>query len=207
MLVHTPHLDSERQCRMFCRRIRTDFGDLAVRPLGPADAVMAQAFITGLSGTSRYFRFFQALKCLPPAMLDRCTCIDHVTQVALAALHDRDGRPSMVAEARYVVAADSRSAEFALAVADHWQRRGVATQLMATLERIAAAAGITRLTADCLAVNAGFVSLARSLGYRVHADGSDRSLLRIEKDIREGRRTRVASFDNAMCAIGSASHW
>ena len=53
---------------------------------------------------------------------------------------------------------------------------------MAMLERIAAAAGITRLTGECLAINEGFVSFARSLGYRVHTDGGDRSLLRIEKD-------------------------
>jgi len=179
MFIHTTHLDTERQCLMFCRPIRTGFGELAVRPVGPADARIAQAFVTSLSGTSRYFRFFQALKCLSPAMLDRFTRVDHVTQVALAAVADLDGRPSMVAEARYAVAADGRSAEFALAVADQWQRRGLATQLMA-LERIAAAAGITRLTGECLAINEGFVSLARSLGYRVNADGGDRSLLRIE---------------------------
>jgi acetyltransferase len=65
-------------------------------------------------------------------MLDRFNRVDHVTQVALAAMADLDGTPSMVAEARYAVAADGRSAEFALAVADQWQRRGLATQLMAT---------------------------------------------------------------------------
>ena len=186
MLMHTTHLDAE-QCRMFCHPIHTGFGELAVRPVGPDDAAIAQAFIASLSGTSRYFRFFQALKCLSPAMLDRFTRVDHVTQVALAAVADLDGRPSMVAEVRYAVAADGRSAEFALAVADQWQRRGLATQLMATLERIAVAAGITRLTGECLAINEGFVSFARSLGYRVQADRNDRSLLRIEKDISRGQ--------------------
>ena len=135
-------------------------------------------------------------------MLDRFTRVDHVTQVALAAVSDLDGRPSMVAGARYAVAADGRSAEFALAVADQWQRRGLATQLMATLERIAAAAGITRLTGECLAINKGFVSLVRSLGYRVHVDESDRSLLRIEKDISGGRQRRGASFNSFHSGAG-----
>ena len=196
MFMHTTHLDADLQCRMLCRRIRTGFGELAVRPVGPADAGIAQAFVTSLSGTSRYFRFFQALKCLSPAMLDRFTCVDHVTQVALAAVADPNGRPSMVAEARYAVAADGRSAEFALAVADEWQRRGLATQLMATLERIAAAAGITRLTGECLAINEGFVSFARSLGYCMHADEDDRSLLRTEKGIGGGRQSRGAGFES-----------
>ena len=69
MFMHTTHLDAEQQCLMFCRPIRTGFGELAVRPVGPADAGIAQAFVTSLSGTSRYFRFFQALKCLSPSML------------------------------------------------------------------------------------------------------------------------------------------
>ena len=43
----------------------------------------------------------------------------------------------MIAEARYAVNADGASADIALAVADQWQRRGIATELMATLERIA----------------------------------------------------------------------
>jgi GNAT superfamily N-acetyltransferase len=209
MLMRTTHLDAERQCLMFCRPIRTGFGELALRPVGPTDAGMAQAFVTSLSGTSRYFRFFQVLKCLSPAMLDRFTRVDHVTEVALAAVADPDGRPSMVAEARYAVAADGRSAEFALAVADEWQRRGLATQLMATLERIAAAAGIKRLTGECLAINEGFVSFARSLGYCVHADGGDRSLLRIEKDIAADRQRRGAKSLHG-CAgetIESAMSW
>jgi GNAT superfamily N-acetyltransferase len=210
MFMHTIHLDAEQQCLMFCLPIRTGFGDLAVRPIAPADAEIAQAFLTSLSGTSRYFRFFQALKCLSPTMLDRFTRVDQVTQVARAAVADLDGRPSMVAEARYAVAADGRSAEFALAVADQWQRRGLATQLMATLERIATAAGITRLTGECLAINEGFVSFARSLGYRVHADGGDRSLVRIEKEISGGRQRRGANFSFHGCAgetIGSAMGW
>lgn len=211
MLMHATHLDAERQCRMLCRPIRTGFGELAVRPIAPADAGIAQTFVASLSGTSRYFRFFQALKCLSPAMLDRFTRVDHVSEVALAAVADPDTRPRMVAEARYAVAADGRSAEFALAVADQWQRRGLATQLMARLESIAAAAGITIFTGECLAINEGFVSFARSLGYRVYADGRDRHLLCVEKDIGGDRQRPGASFKSfhrcAADALESSMSW
>ena len=51
------------------------------------------------------------------------------------------------------------SAEIALATADLWQRRGIATELMTTLERIAVATGIARLTGECLTVaNATWVT-------------------------------------------------
>jgi acetyltransferase len=201
MSMHT-NLDAERQCRMFCRPICTGLGELAVRPIGPADAAIAQAFVAGLSGTSRYFRFFQVMTSLSPAMLDRFTRVDQVTQVALAAVTDLEGKPGMVAEARYAVAANGRSAEFALVVADAWQRRGLATQLMATLERIAVAAGITRLTAECLAANEGFVGFARSLGFRVRPDAGDRTVLQIEKSIGEPFRTGNHGYAN-----GRAGGW
>jgi acetyltransferase len=111
----------------------------------------------------------------------------------------------MVAEARYAVAADGRSAEFALAVADRWQRRGLATQMMARLERMAVAAGITRFTGECLAINEGFVRLARSLAYGVHADRDEPSLLRTEKDISGGgRQKRIASFESFHVGAGEA---
>ncbi len=180
--MYARNFDAEGNCRIYCQPINTGFGQVAVRPLSPADAGLAQAFVTGLSGTSRYFRFFQALKCLSPVMLDRFTRIDHA-QMALAGVANLDGTPSMVAEARYAVDADGTSAEIALAVADVWQRRGIATELMATLERIAVAAGITRLTGECVAVNEGFAGLARSVGFQVRSDTGDRSLLQIEKRI------------------------
>lgn len=187
MAIYISHLDAEDNCRIYCRPIHTGFGQVGVRPIKPTDAHLAQAFVSGLSGTSRYFRFFQSLQCLSPAMLDRFTRMDHVTHTALAGIIDLDGTPCMVAEARYAVDADGSTAEVALAVADQWQRRGIATQLMATLERIAVAAGITRLTGECLAVNEGFAGLARSIGFQVQSDASDRSLLQIEKHI--GKRS------------------
>lgn len=182
---HASNSEAERMCRIYCHPIRTGFGEVAVRPIGPADASLAQAFITGLSGTARHFRFFQPIRSLSPAMLERFTRTDHVTHVALAGMVNVNGLPTMVAEARYVAGADGTSAEIAVTVADEWQRRGLATELMATLEQIAVASGITRLTGECLAVNGGFAGLARSLGFRVYADASDCSLLQIEKNIGE----------------------
>jgi hypothetical protein len=50
MIMHTTHLDAERQCLMFCRPIRTGFGELAVRPIAPADAGIAQAVVSSATG-------------------------------------------------------------------------------------------------------------------------------------------------------------
>jgi acetyltransferase len=192
MAMHVSSLDLERHCRICCRPIHTGLGQVTVRPISPSDADLAQEFVTGPSGTSRYFRFFQASRCLSLAMLDRFTRIDH-GHIALAGVADLDGTQTMVAEARYAVDGDGTSAEIALVVTDLWQRRGIATKMMTTLERIAGAAGITRLTGECLAVNARFVGLARSIRFQVRADPSDRNLLQIHKRIGEDSEIWSAS--------------
>ena len=81
------------------------------------------------------------------------------------------------------------------------QRRDIAMELLETLEHIAAAAGITRVTGECLAVNEPFVRLIRTLDFRVFPDASDGSLLQIEKHIGEGTRSRRATFE---CCRGRA---
>ena len=211
LVTHTSCLDAEQDCRMFCRPIHTGDGEVAVRPIGPADAQLMQAFVTGLSGTSRYFRFFQALKSLSPGMLDRLTRVDQVNHVALAGVARLGDSPSVVAEARYAVGPDGTTAEIALAVADQWQRRGIATELLTMLERIAVTAGITRLTGECMVVNEPFVSLVRALGYHVYPDAGDGRLLQIEKHIGEGTRRRGATFESfrgsGATVIDSAMGW
>ena len=67
-------------------QVHTGIGEVMVRPIGPGDADMAQGFVGSLSATSRYFRFFQALKGLSPGMLERFTRIDHPTHLALVGI-------------------------------------------------------------------------------------------------------------------------
>ena len=86
--------------RMFCHPIHTGIGQVTVRPIAPGDADMVLAFVGNLSGTSRYFRFFQPLKSLSPSMLKRLTCIDYRTHIALVAIVVVAGRKSIIGEAR-----------------------------------------------------------------------------------------------------------
>ena len=177
--------DDERHWRRFCHPIRTGIDEVMVRPIGPEDADMAQSFVGNLSATSRYFRFFQTLKGLSPGMLERFTCIDHRTHMALVGIALVQGRQSIVAEARYAMNVERGTADIAIAVTDAWQRRGVATGLLDILERMAAATGVTRLTGESFAVNETFLSFARAFGFRIRPDDTDRRVLRVEKQIGE----------------------
>jgi len=183
MSRRTRVLDAEQLCRMFCHPIETANGQVSVRPIRPADAGLSQAFVASLSATARYFRFFQPLKSLPPLLLERFTRVDHADHIALVGIAMDRGAASIVAEARYAVGGDGTVADIALVVADRWQRRGIATELLAALERIAGSTGIARLTGESFAVNAGFLQFARSSGFSVRTAAEDRSLVKIDKPI------------------------
>lgn len=158
-------------------------GSPVIRLIGPGDADRAQAFVRTLLPETRYFRFFQALKELSPRMLAGFTCIDHRTHMALVAVALTEGRETIVGEARYSLNADGASAEIAIVVADTWQRRGLATRLLQTLELAAAANGVAHFTGETLAGNTTFVSFARVRGFTLRPDREVRSLLRLEKSI------------------------
>lgn len=174
--------DGMQHARLLCHPIRTGIGEVMVRPIGLGDADLAQAFVASLSATSSYFRFFQPLKALPPTMLERFVRVDraHLALVGVALVH---GRKNIVGEARYAVNDDGVTADFAVAIADQWQRHGVATGLLEMLERIAATTGVTRLAGESFAVNETFLSFARAFGFRIRPDAADRSFMRVEKDI------------------------
>jgi len=90
----------------------------------------------------------------------------------------------MVGEARFVIDEhDSATCEFAIAVADNWQRCGIGRALLAQLEREAAASGIRRMLADTLYDNKAMRGLAASSGYAIGANREDARLVKLEKQL------------------------
>lgn len=148
---------------------------IRVLPLGPDDAAAEQDFIDGLSPHSRYRRFHAGLPAVPPAVLRQLVEVDQQTHVALAA---RVGpRGPIVADARYVRHADGPCAEFALAVADDWQGRGLGRQLLLRLARHAHAQGIGLLQGGVLWDNRPMIGLVERLGGHLHQQRDDPGVL------------------------------
>jgi RimJ/RimL family protein N-acetyltransferase len=71
---------------------------------------------------------------------------------------------AVVGIARYIRLQQSSTAEVAVAVADHWRGRGIATLLLQQIAARARAAGIDRLTALCLESNTAVLGLLSRLG-------------------------------------------
>jgi acetyltransferase len=155
---------------------------VSVRRVRPDDAPMIDAFVQALSPLSRQRRFHAAVRALPAAWLERMTHPDAQRELALLAIVTLDGRESCIGEARYVLSDDiAVGREFALAVADAWQGRGIGKALLHGLGCHAQRHGVDRLVGDVLRDNLPMIELVRGLGYTLWRHPADARLLRVER--------------------------
>jgi acetyltransferase len=147
---------------------------VVIRPIRLQDAQAFRQFVERLSPESRYGRFQYVVKEVSPALLRLLVEADLRNHVALVAEHEG----IVVGEARYV--RQEEGAEFALAVADDWRRRGVGKRLFQELLDYARRDGLKRLDGEVLAWNQSMLGFVEQHGFRVRAHPGDERLLRIE---------------------------
>jgi len=140
---------------------------VALRPIRPEDASIERAFVENLSTQSRQYRFMNALRELTPMMLARFTQIDYDREMAFIATVEDQGVEREIGVVRYITNPDGESCEFALVVADEWQRRGLGRRMMTLLIEVARARGLREMIGHVLAENRGMLGLSESLGFVV----------------------------------------
>ena len=140
---------------------------VTVRPIRPEDAAIEQAFVQGLSAESRHSRFLNSMRELTPSMLARFTQIDYDRDMAFIATLDEKGSEREIGVARYVTNADGESCEFAVTVADEWQRRGLGRRFLTLLIEVARARGLREMIGHVLAENRAMLALCASLGFSI----------------------------------------
>jgi GNAT superfamily N-acetyltransferase len=140
-----------------------DGAAVEIRPLEPDDADLLVEGFEGLSPASRYARFLTAVPSLPRHWVESLVDLDHRDREALAAIDALTG--TGIGVARYVrLEDDPQEAEFAIAITDAWQDRGLGRILLGELCDAARANGIERLSGDVFAENGRMLGLGRTIG-------------------------------------------
>jgi len=133
-----------------------------------------------LSQSSRHNRFMGAVgnvgtiahDCLAPSRSgDRFTLIAETRA---------DAGHGIVGEASYAFDRDARWGEFAISVADRWQRRGLGAALLAAVQARAVSLGHFDLFGETLKTNEAMRRLARGAGFAA-ARASDWRAVRFDK--------------------------
>ena len=160
---------------------------VCIRPIRPEDAELEQAFVRALSDESKHYRFMDTLRELTPAMLLRFTQIDYDREMALIATIVENGQERQIGSARYMPKPDGKTVEFALAVADDWQKRGIGRELMSSLIDVARDMGYHAIVGDVLAMNSRMFRLTGSLGFTTRPHSDDPAVKRVIRTL-DGKR-------------------
>ena len=156
---------------------------LSLHHIAPGDTVKEQAFVRKLSAQSRYFRFHGSIKELNKKDLEKFTNPDPLNTEALIILYKGEIKEEEIAVARFIIDADGKSCEFAIVVADEWQKRGIGAKLLASLIKHAQSRGIKRIYGSVLENNSGMRQFVKGLGFEESKDPDDDSDLLVTKNI------------------------
>ena len=163
--------------------ILDDGEKLTLRHIAPTDAAREQAFVRGLSPQSSYLRFHGTIKDLSKKDLKMFTEPDSRNAVALIVLRSGERGEEEIGVARYVIDPDGANCEFAIVVADTWQKRGIGTRLMNALIRHLQASGVKRISGSVLKSNSAMRTFIKQLGFAETDTPDDPSTLLITKQL------------------------
>jgi len=127
-----------------------------IRALRPDDRIEFAAAFRRVSSTSAYRRFFAVRRTFSEAEVAFFTNVDFEKHVALVALVDEDGKPTIIGAGRYVVNGPG-CAEVAFTVIDAYQSQGIGGALLRNIIGAARDAGLTTLVAEVLAENKAMI--------------------------------------------------
>ena len=161
-----------------------DGTEVTLRPIRPEDAQIEQAFVRELSDESRYSRFLNMQQELSAVMLARFTQIDYDREMALIATVETQGEELQIGVARYIINPDGKSCEFAVVIADAWQKHGIGHKLLDLLIDVARTKGLDSMEGEVLKRNQNMLQLVSSQGFEVHPHEEDHDLKRVVKRLR-----------------------
>jgi RimJ/RimL family protein N-acetyltransferase len=136
-----------------------------IRALRPDDEADLLAAIGRTSTQSLRRRFFVVKRGFSQKEIEFFMNIDFSNHVALVALADEGGRPTIVGGGRYIVVRPGQ-AEVAFVVIDGYQGQGLGAHLMRHLADIARDAGLTELIAEVLPENTAMRTVFSKFGFR-----------------------------------------
>lgn len=150
---------------------------LVIRPIRPEDEPLIVKFHEKLSEQSVYRRYFAYLHLSDRVKHERLTRIcfnDYDREIALVAeLQNRDtGKREIVGVARLSKSRTENDAEFAVLVADEYQRRGIGAELLSRLVKIGRDEKLSRIRGEILRDNYAMINISRKLGFQLRSSGN-----------------------------------
>jgi acetyltransferase len=154
-------------------------GDVVhIRPIRPEDEPAMVRFHESLSERTVYQRYLQLLNLTARTAHDRLVriCfIDYARQMALVVEHHNKetGEHEIIGVGRLQGLSSAQQGEFAIVIADEFQKQGLGTELLKRLIAIGKAEGVKKIVADILAENTAMQRVSERLGFKLEREIGD----------------------------------
>ena len=140
-------------------------GMVCIRTASAADVANLSVYFTGLSAPSRNKRFSGA-RADPGVVAAECIARSgNLDNFTLLAELKEEGRGTIIGEALYAYDASARHGEFAISIADAFQRKGLGLRMLTAMETRAIDLGHQMIAAETARTNAEMRGLARKAGF------------------------------------------
>ena len=158
-----------------------------IRPIRPEDEPAIAKFHETLSDLSVYLRFFHMEKLstrVAHARLLRRCFIDYDREMALVAQYTNPttGSLEIIAVGRLTQTPGAREAEYAILVADQFQKCGLGSELLRRLIQVGRDEKLERITATILPENMAMRALSTRCGFQV-VKGPDLSAIHVSMEL------------------------
>jgi GNAT superfamily N-acetyltransferase len=161
-----------------------DGTQVLIRPLHAEDRYREFAFINALSSTSRRFWLLATVREVDNTLLSQMMDIDYRSRMAYLALVHQHGVLKEIGVSRYAAIDGGQRCEYAVVVADKWQRRGLGLLLMEHLIKAARRNHFEAMASLDLTDNHAMQHLAKKLGFARFQKATDFSEVIHELDLR-----------------------
>ncbi len=145
-------------------RLRDGTG-VVLRPIKPEDEPLWLQMLENCSKESIYHRFRYDFHFQSHEIATEFCYIDYDREMAIVAEVEQNGRRMLIGEGRLLADPDLEMAEYAIIIADDWQRKNLGYLLTEYCLQIARIAGVKRVAAETTADNKGMLRLFKKLGF------------------------------------------
>jgi acetyltransferase len=158
-----------------------DGTQVTIRPIRPEDEPLMVKFHGTLSERTVYLRYFCSLSLASRTAHERLVRIcfsDYEREMVLVAEHrdQQTGEPDILGVGRLNKLQADKEAEVAVLVSDQYEHRGLGTELLRRLIKIAQGEKLSRITAEILRDNLAIQTIFKRLGFRLRLMGDSASV-------------------------------
>ncbi|MFH0891266.1 MAG: bifunctional acetate--CoA ligase family protein/GNAT family N-acetyltransferase [Candidatus Falkowbacteria bacterium] len=140
---------------------------VVLRPIRPEDEPMEAEMFTHFSAETERHRFFHRIGDITHELLQRYTQVDYDREIAIVAELTEKKEKKMLGVVRLIADPYGETAEFAIVVADPWQKQGLGNKFTDYILEIARERGLKKVYASFLKDNPPMIHIFEKRGFAI----------------------------------------